>query len=46
MPDAETPETNKRAQGETESKKAARKALEEQQKRELPTDDWPGKGEH
>jgi hypothetical protein len=46
MPDAENPEANKLAQGETETKKEEREALKEQQKREMPTSDWPGKDEH
>jgi hypothetical protein len=46
MPDTETPDTNKEAQANKESKKAEREALKEQQKREMPTDNWPGKGDH
>jgi hypothetical protein len=44
MPDAPSPDANKEAQSTKETKAQERKALQEQQKRELPTDDWPGKG--
>ncbi len=44
MPDAPSPDAETPAQPEPEDKAAARKALKEQQKRELPTNDWPGKG--
>ena len=52
MPDAETPETNKEAGDEAAGKTPAQQAkegakfLEDERKRELPKDDWPGKGSH
>ena len=42
---APTPDTNKQAQPTKESKAVERKALKQQQKQELPSNDWPGKGE-
>lgn len=44
MPDAPAPEAEKPAEPDKDDKAAARKALHEQQQRELPSDDWPGKG--
>ena len=43
-PETNPPDTNKEAQPTKEDKASARKALNEQQKRELPSNDWPGKG--
>lgn len=41
---APTPDTNKEAHPSKENRAAARKGMKEQQKHELPTNDWPGKG--
>lgn len=51
MPDAETPETNKEARDDAAGKtpeqqvKEGKQFLEDERRRELPKDDWPGKGE-
>ena len=49
MTDKPVPEpvadTNKEAQSTKETKAEAREALKQQQKRELPSNDWPGKGD-
>ena len=44
MADTPEPDTDKEAPSTKEDKAAARKAVEAQQKRELPSNDWPGKG--
>ena len=52
MPDAETPDANKEA-GDTaagktpeQQAKEGKDFLEDERKRELPKDSWPGKGQH
>ena len=52
MPDAETRETNKEAADDADGKspeqqaKEGKQFLEDERKRELPKDNWPGKGQH
>ena len=51
MADAETPDANKEARDDAAGKtpgqqaKEGEKFLEDERKRELPKDSWPGKGE-
>ncbi len=51
MPDAETPDANKEARDDAAGKtpdeqdKEGAHFLKEERKRELPKDNWPGKGE-
>ena len=50
MADAETPDANKEARDDAAGKSPKQQAkegkvfIEEERKRELPKDDWPGKG--
>ena len=52
MPDAETPDANKEARDNAAGKTPEQQAkegeafLKDERKRELPKDDWPGKGQH
>ena len=52
MADAETPDANKEARDDAAGKTPKQQAkegkafLNEERKRELPKDDWPGKGAH
>ncbi len=52
MAEPVTPEDNKEARDDAAGKspeqqaKEGKKFLEDERKRELPKDDWPGKGQH